>query len=312
MSRRRRRREPERPGPAGFLVVDKPRGWTSHDVVEAARGWLGTRRVGHLGTLDPLATGLLPLAIRRATKLVSYVDGTKTYWSRIRLGIETDTLDADGAEVERYEGPLPEEAAVAEALSHFQGDIEQIPPMYSAVKLGGVPLYKLARRGEEVEREPRTVRIEAIRLLRYAAPDLEVEVVCSPGTYVRVLAQDLGRALGCGGHLADLRRTRNGPFTIEMAATPEALDAAAESGKLEERLIPPAEGVGLPQLPLDLEQLQRVIHGGDVRSGALVRETVGGRYAAVDRSGDLVAILELGPAGMLRPIRVLRSPVGSS
>jgi len=305
MARRRGRRE--EPGPSGFLVVDKPSGVTSHDVVDAARRWLGTRAVGHLGTLDPLATGVLPLAVRRATKLVSYVDGTKTYWSRIRLGIETDTLDADGTELARHEGPLPDEAAVARALAGFEGDVEQVPPMYSAVKKGGVPLYKLARRGEEVEREPRTVHIESIRLLRFATPDLDVEVVCSPGTYVRVLAQDLGRLLGCGGHLADLRRTRNGPFTIEMAETPEALEAAAADGKLEARLVPPAQGLGLPQLPLDAEQLRRVIHGGDVRSGSLVREPVGGRYAAVDRAGDLIAVLELGPAGMLRPLRVLRA-----
>jgi len=305
MARRGRRRED--PGPSGFLVVDKPRGVTSHDMVDAARRWLGTRAVGHLGTLDPLATGVLPLAVRKATKLASYVDGTKTYWSRIRLGSETDTLDADGTEVARHEGALPDEATVARALAGFEGEIEQVPPMYSAVKKGGVPLYKLARRGEEVEREPRTVHVESIRLLRFASPDLEVEVVCSPGTYVRVLAQDLGRVLGCGGHLADLRRTRNGPFTIEMAATPEVLEAAAADGKLESRLVPPAEGVGLPQLPLDAEQLRRVIHGGEVRSGALVREPVGGRYAAVDRAGDLVAILELGPAGMLHPLRVLRT-----
>jgi tRNA pseudouridine55 synthase len=303
---RRSRRAGDDLGPSGFLVVDKPRGATSHDMVDAARRWLGTRRIGHLGTLDPLATGVLPLAVRSATKLVSYVDGSKVYWSRIRLGVETDTLDADGREVARHDGPLPEEAAVAAALAAFEGDVEQVPPMYSAVKRGGVPLYKLARRGEEVERAPRTVHIERVTLLRYQAPDLEVEVHCSPGTYVRVLAQDLGRQLGCGGHLADLRRTRNGPFTIEMAATPEQLQEAADSGKIEERLVSSAEGVGLPQLPLDREQIQRVVHGGDVRSGALAREPAGGRYAGIDRAGDLVAILELGPAGILRPVRVLR------
>lgn len=182
--------------------------------------------------------------------------------------------------------------------------------MYSAVKRKGVPLYKLARRGEEVEREPRTVHIASARMLRWDPPDVEVEVVCSPGTYVRVLAQDLGRALGCGGHLADLRRTRNGPFGIEMAATPEVLEEAARAGKIEERLVPAAEGVGLPQVPLDLAGIQRVIHGGEVRSGALVREPEGGLYAAVDRAGDLIAILELGPAGMLRPLRVLRAVAG--
>ncbi len=305
MSRRSRRPEP--PGPSGFLVLDKPRGVTSHDMVDAARRWLGTRRVGHLGTLDPLATGVLPLAVRNATKLVPYVDGTKTYWSRLRLGAETDTLDADGEVLRRHEGPLPDEAAIREALEAFVGDVEQIPPMYSAVKKQGVPLYKLARQGREVEREPRTIHIEAIRLLACEPPDLEIEVVCSPGTYVRVLAADLGTRLGCGGHLADLRRTRNGPFTIEMAATPEALEAAADEGKIESLLVPPAEGVSLQPVWLDAAQVQRVLHGGEIRSAALSREPAGGRYAGLDPSGDLLAVLELGPAGMLRPVRVLRA-----
>jgi tRNA pseudouridine55 synthase len=307
----RRRRRDEAPGPAGVLVVDKPRGVTSHDMVDAARRWLGTRRVGHLGTLDPLATGVLPLAVRAATKLIPYVDGTKTYWSRLRLGVATDTLDAEGRVLRRHEGPLPDEAAVREALAAFEGDVEQVPPMYSAVKHGGVPLYKLARRGEQVERKPRTVHVASIRLLAWDPPDLEVEVVCSPGTYVRVLAADLGERLGCGGHLADLRRTRNGPFGIEAAATPEVLEAEARQGKLEARLVPPARAVGLPAVPLDAEQVRRVLHGGEIRVGRLAREAPGGRYAGLDASGSLLAILELGPAGILRPVRVLPSLEGS-
>jgi tRNA pseudouridine55 synthase len=303
----RRRRRDEAPGPAGFLVVDKPGGVTSHDMVDAARRWLGTRRVGHLGTLDPLATGVLPLAVRAATKLVPYVDGTKTYWSRLRLGVRTETLDAEGEVTRRHQGPLPDEAAIREALAAFEGDIEQVPPMYSAVKRGGVPLYKLARRGEQVEREPRRVHVESIRLLAWDPPDLEVEVVCSPGTYVRVLADDLGERLGCGGHLAGLRRTRNGPFDIEDAAPPEVLEEEARQGKIEARLVPPARGVGLPPLPLDPEQTRRVLHGGEVRVGRLAREAPGGRYAGLDPRGELLAILELGPAGILHPVRVLRS-----
>jgi len=308
----RRGRRDETPGPAGFLVVDKPRGVTSHDMVDAARRWLGTRRVGHLGTLDPLATGVLPLAVRAATKLVPYVDGSKAYWSRLRLGVSTDTLDAEGEVLHRHEGPLPDEAAVREALAGFEGDVEQVPPMYSAVKHGGVPLYKLARRGEQVERAPRRVHIESIRMLAWEPPDLEVEVLCSPGTYVRVLAADLGERLGCGGHLADLRRTRNGPFGMEAAVTPEVLEAEAGEGKIEARLVPPAEAVGLPPLHLDAEQARRVLHGGEVRVGRLAREAPGGRYAGLDATGVLLAVLELGPAGILRPVRVLVSLEGAA
>ena len=155
MARRNRRRRAEERGPAGFLVVDKPVGWTSHDVVDAARGWLGARRIGHLGTLDPNATGVLPLAVRSATKLIEHIqDGDKAYAGTVRLGSETDTLDADGKELRRHDGALPDEARVREALGHFVGEIEQIPPMYSAVKQGGVPLHKLAREGRRCRARP--------------------------------------------------------------------------------------------------------------------------------------------------------------
>ena len=184
----------ERPGPIGFLAIDKPVGWSSHDVVDAARRWLGTRRVGHLGTLDPLATGVLPLAIRDATKLIPFVDQqTKIYVGTIRLGVTTETLDAEGKAVRTHTGALPEAAAVQEALASFAGEIEQIPPMYSSVKKDGVPLYRLARKGEEVEREPRKVRIHRIAMTSFEAPDVGVEVParlaptceCSPPTSAR-------------------------------------------------------------------------------------------------------------------------------
>ena len=180
MARRKRR---ERPGPAGFLVVDKPVGVTSHDVVDRARRWLGTRRVGHLGTLDPQATGVLPLAVRAATKLVPYVtDTNKGYVGTVELGVETDTLDAEGQVLRRHEGSLPGPEAILEALESFRGEIQQIPPMYSAVKKDGVPLHKLARRGEEVEREPKTVRIDRLELLQSNERELEIRVDCSAGT----------------------------------------------------------------------------------------------------------------------------------
>ena len=165
MARRARRHEDEASGAAGFLVVDKPAGWTSHDVVDAARGWFGTRRVGHLGTLDPLATGVLPLAIRAATKLVPYVqDREKGYAGAIRLGRVTDTLDAEGRVLREYTGPWPDEARVEEAMQTFVGELEQVPPMFSAVKKDGVPLHKLAREGREVARDPKLVRVEQFAL----------------------------------------------------------------------------------------------------------------------------------------------------
>ncbi len=310
----RGRRSREKPGPSGFLVVDKPSGMTSHDVVDAARRWLGTRRVGHLGTLDPQATGVLPLAVRDATKLIPFIEGgEKAYAGSIRLGIETDTLDADGEVVARHEGALPDEAAVARAMRAFEGEIDQTPPMFSAVKRGGVPLHKLARRGEEVEREPRRVRIERFALVAYMPPDVRIEVVCSPGTYVRSLAADLGRALGCGGHLARLRRTRSGPFREDQAAPLPTLEAEAEAGKLEAHLVSPVEALGLPPFVLGEEEARRVSHGGDVPAPrARFPEGPGIRVAGVDRSGQLLAVLELRADWKLRPLRVLGGVAGES
>ncbi len=302
---RRRGRPPEAPGPAGFLVVDKPPGWTSHDVVDAARRWLGTRRVGHLGTLDPLATGVLPLAVREATKLVPFVEGgVKCYAGSIQLGEETDTLDAEGEVVRRHSGPFPEEAAVRAALRSFLGEIWQVPPMFSAVKRGGVPLHRLAREGLEVERAPKRVRLERLELLAYAPPALEIEVECSAGTYVRALASDLGRKLGCGAHLAFLRRTRSGPFHAAQAHPLAALEALAEAGGVEARLLSPLEPLALPVVRLTPEEVRRVLHGGDV-AGGQGPLAPGTRVAGVAPDGTLVAVLEMHAGRRLQPLRVL-------
>lgn len=305
MSRSGRRRAEERPGPSGFLVVDKPAGWTSHDVVDAARRWFGTRRVGHLGTLDPQATGVLPLAVRDATKLVSFVSADpKAYRGAIRLGAETDTLDGDGKVIRRSDGPLPDEAAVRRVLAGFLGEHEQVPPMYSAVKQGGVPLYRLARRGEEVERAPRKVRIDSFELVSYEPPDVCVEVQCSPGTYVRVLAAEVGQRLGCGAFLQSLCRLRSGPFELAQAAPVEVLEAEAARGEIEQRLVRPAAALGLPALKLAPEDARRVLHGGALPQGGAPR-AAGERIAALDPTGALIAILEVGPDRRLRPLRVL-------
>jgi tRNA pseudouridine55 synthase len=306
MSRRSSRARGEAPGPSGFVVVDKPAGWTSHDVVDAARRWFGTQRVGHLGTLDPQATGVLPLALRDATKLVSFVTADpKIYRGVVRLGVQTDTLDGDGEIVSRHTGPLPDEAAVRKALDAFVGEHDQIPPMYSAVKQGGVPLYRLARRGEEVERAPRKVRIDASRLLAYRAPDVEVEFTCSPGTYVRVLAAELGARLGCGGYLQALCRLASGPFELAQAASPDVLAAEAEHGDVAARVLRPVAALAMPALRLGADDARRVLNGAALPQGGAVRG-VGERIAALDPTGALLAILEVAPDRRLRPLRVLR------
>ena len=316
MARRSSSKRKDRPGPSGFLVVDKPMGWTSHEVVQAARRWFKIRKVGHLGTLDPLATGLLPLAIREATKLAPFVSqGARVYVGSIRLGVATDTYDAEGRVLHRHDGPLPSEQVVREALAKFLGETMQVPPMFSSVKKDGVPLYRLARRGEEVERTPRPIRIDSLEVGGYEPPEIGIEVTCSPGTYVRTLASDLGERLGCGAHLSGLRRTASGPFALDQAASVEDLEALAEQGGCEKRLIAPERILGLPLVKLQVAQARLVSHGGDIpvaeasgpfESGPPPRP--GDRLAALAPSGILLAVMELRPDRRLHPLRVLAAP----
>lgn len=306
-----RSRKTEPPGPSGFLVVDKTPGVTSHDVVDAARRALGTRRVGHLGTLDPQATGVLPLAVRDATRLAPFLAaGGKHYRGTIRLGIETDTLDADGRVTREHAGSLPDETALRDALAKFVGDIEQLPPMFSAVKIGGVALHRLARRGEEVVRAPRPVRIDRVTLLAYAPPLAEIEVECGPGTYVRALAADVGTLLGCGAHLASLRRLGSGPFTLTDAVSMADLEAARVNGPaaLEARLVPPARALGIPVITLVPDGVRRILHGNEIAIPAGTPNVP--RLAAVDPEGVLIAIVEARPGRMLGPVRVLIRETG--
>ncbi len=308
MARRRRSRRSERPGPPGFLVVDKPAGVTSHDVVDEVRRRFGTRRVGHLGTLDPQATGVLPLALREATKLVPFLPPMqKAYVGTVRFGVESDTLDAQGTILRRHDGPLPSESDVLAALPAFIGEIDQIPPMYSAVKKDGVPLHRLARRGEEVEREPKRVTIERIELLRFAEPDAEISVICGPGTYVRTLAADLGTKLGCGALLQSLRRLQSGAFTITQAATLEQLDADLAAGKLDSRLIPPDQALQIDEIRLSGDAVQHLCNGGDVSPGSDFRRAPGTRAIAKDEEGVTIALVELRADRRLWPLRVLRA-----
>jgi tRNA pseudouridine55 synthase len=307
MSRRRRQPRKEDAGPAGFLVIDKPPGRTSHDVVDEARVHFGTRRVGHLGTLDPQATGVLPLAIRAATKLVPFLPPMqKVYVGTVRLGAETDTLDGEGRVLRRHDGKLPGEEEVLEALADFVGEIDQVPPMYSAVKKDGVPLHRLARRGQEVERAAKRVTVHSLELLRFESPDAEISVECGPGTYVRTLAADLGEKLGCGAYLHSLRRLVSGSFEIGQAITLEQLAEDARAGKQESHLIGPAAVLAAPEIHVLEDAARRISNGGDISPGSGLRVAPGTRVLVRDAEGELLALAELRPDRRLWPLRVLR------
>lgn len=211
----------ERPGGLhGFLIIDKPAGWTSHDVVGRLRRLLGERRIGHAGTLDPAATGVLPVAVGRATKFLEFLDeASKTYVAEITFGIDTDSHDGDGVVTARRDVDALDQSAVEAGLTRFRGPGEQVPPMHSAVKIGGRRLYEAARRGEVVERPARPVVFHALDLVEWRSPVATILVDCSEGTYVRALAADLGVALGVGAYLSNLVRLRSGPFTLCQAWT---------------------------------------------------------------------------------------------
>jgi tRNA pseudouridine55 synthase len=225
--------------PDGVLIVDKPSGWTSHDVVARLRTLLRTRRIGHAGTLDPMATGILVILVGKATKASQYLmSRDKTYEGTLRLGQVTNTQDADGEIMETMSVPDSlDAAALAAAMSKMLGDQYQTPPMFSAKKVDGVPLYKLARKGEEIPREPRFIHVGEFSLLGYEAPDAHFRVACSKGTYVRALAHDLGRTLGVGAHLTRLRRVASGEHKIEQSLPLDVLEKMSPT-EICSRLIP--------------------------------------------------------------------------
>jgi len=222
----------------GVLLVDKPTDHTSHDVVARLRGKLRMKRIGHAGTLDPMATGLLIMLVGKATKLSQYLIGIdKEYEGSLELGKTTNSQDADGEVMETRPVPPLTEADVRAAIQGFLGDQYQMPPMFSAIKIDGVPLYKTARKGGEVVREPRFIRVMSWELTGFALPRIDFRVRCSKGTYVRTLAHDLGQKLGCGAHLASLRRTGAGSFRVSDALTLDQIEALTIP-EIERRLIP--------------------------------------------------------------------------
>jgi len=277
---------------SGILIVDKPAGPTSFDVVHRVRAALHVAKVGHTGTLDPAATGVLPICLGAATKIAGYlIEGDKEYEATIRLGESTDTQDATGTVLEKREVVELTPARLEVALAQFNGEISQIPPMYSAVKKDGKRLYELARAGKEVEREPRKVTVHALELLELAPPELRVRVACSQGTPVRTLAHDLGQVLGCGGHLKILRRTRSGAFGIAQALGLGELLERPE--RAAERLIPLAEVFGeLPALNLDARGLAKVAHGQPLELGGLTDLVEGARVRVLGPEGAMVALCE--------------------
>ncbi len=297
MGRRRKRRPGE---PDGVLLVDKPTGPTSADVVRRLRRALNVGRIGHTGTLDPLATGLLPICIGRATRLAQFLTADdKRYVATVRLGVGTDTLDSDG-QTTREDPPeevaAVDEAAVRRALEGFLGTITQRPPAYSAIKVDGKRLHELARAGEAVEAPEREVTVHALELLRFESPDLDFEVHCSKGTYVRSLARDLGLALGLGAHLTALRRTESGALRVDGAQRLEDIEADPSGA----RLLGMADSMGhLPRIDLDDREVE------DLRQGRWVEfaEAPPGLCRAVAPDGDLVALVDVperGPAPIVR------------
>ncbi len=284
---------------SGLLLVDKPQGVTSHDVVARARRLLNTRKVGHAGTLDPMATGLLLLGVDSSTRLLTHLVGLdKEYTATIRLGEATDTDDAEGEIVQTADASQVPDEAIRDGIAALTGPIEQVPSTYSAIKVDGRRAYDVARSGGEVELKSRPVTIHAFDLLERRREggriDLDVRVVCSSGTYIRALARDLGAALGVGGHLTALRRTEVGPFRVADAETlpdPRTDPEAVERFDAPSRLLDPAEVAGrlFPTIALDAQQTRDIAHGKRVE---LAHEDVP-CAAALTPDGRLAALVEI-------------------
>ncbi len=291
---------------SGVLVVDKPVGLTSHDVVQIVRKGTNIRRAGHTGTLDPRASGVLVILIGPAVRLSEYVSASdKRYQAVIRLGASTDTYDADGRIVSTSPVDKITEAQFEKALQSYVGEIEQVPPPYSAIKVKGRKAYEMAREGEEIDLAPRKIKVYSLELLEWAPPEAVIDVYCSSGTYVRSLAHDLGETLGCGAHLIGLRRTKSGRFTLRDAVPLRKLRESFEDGTWYQYLIPAAEALSdWPAIELSQEQVEAIRHGHRIRA-----ESNGqGMVRGISEQGELVALLEYVPeTGEWQPKKVFFS-----
>lgn len=270
--------------PSGIIIVDKPRDWTSQDVAAKLRGVFHERRVGHGGTLDPMATGVLPVFIGRATRAVEFFEAAeKEYVAGLRLGLETNTQDITGEILREMPVSVTREQLQA-VLQQFLGPQEQLPPMYSAVKIGGKKLYELARQGKTVERKPRKIEIPELELLEGGGNEYQIRVRCSKGTYIRTLCHDIGRALGCGGCMSSLRRTRAGCYSLEQAVPLETLIACHEP----EKLLLPVDSLfqELPAVTVGKRDLKAVYNGAPVRAGNLAS----GTYRVYGPDGEFLMV----------------------
>lgn len=284
----------------GVLVIKKEAGWTSHDVVAKIRHLLGGIKVGHAGTLDPAATGVLPVLIGKGTRIAEYLmEWDKEYLAILRLGETTDTQDATGTVLVRCATDGVTSAAIEEAVGQFRGRIEQVPPMYSAVKVAGVPLYKSARAGKTIAREARQIVIHSIDILAIDGRDVTLRVACSKGTYIRTLCADIGEALGVGGHLLALERRRVGPLTFDQAVSVDEVEAHLALGRLGEDVQSLDQALqGLPSVVVDAQTADRVRHGVPVPASKVLRwesagnvdQKPGARVRIHDISGILLAI----------------------
>jgi tRNA pseudouridine55 synthase len=291
----------------GAVVVDKPSGWTSHDVVNKVRRFAGTKKVGHLGTLDPAATGVLPLVIGRATRLAQfYTRNDKVYEGVIHFGYSTDSYDADGQPTSAAQNIVLDREQLEAALQKFRGPFAQLPPQVSAKKIAGRPAYEMARKQQTVELKAVNVEVYALDVLHMEGSEAEVRVHCSAGTYLRSIAHEAGLALGCGAFLKSLRRLASGNFKIQAARTLEQLGSLAEAGHFEDALIPAAQL--LPEFPAEMVD---ALTAGQIRNGRDFRTSPflvkpGGRFVkAVNAEGQLVAIGEARMPHLYHPVLVL-------
>jgi len=283
---------------SGVLVVDKPTGLTSHDVVQIIRRGTGIRRAGHTGTLDPRASGVLVILIGPAVRLSEYVSASdKRYQATIRLGTSTDTYDSEGDIVSTASLKAVEDVTEEQfnaILQTYIGEIEQVPPPYSAVKVKGRKAYDMAREGEEVDLLPRKISVYSLEVLEWAPPEAVIDVYCSSGTYVRSLANDLGKSLGTGAYLVGLRRTKSGRFTLRDAVPLRRLQEAFDAGNWYRFLIPAAEALAdWPMIELDADEVELVRHGHRLPARP---DNIKGIARGVSQQGDLVALMELDEA----------------
>lgn len=276
-------------GMNGIILVDKPCGWTSHDVVGKLRGILRERRIGHSGTLDPMATGLLVVFAGRATRAVEFAEAdSKEYIAGLRLGVSTDTQDTTGNVLNTCEA-LPSKDELIAATNGFLGEISQIPPMYSAIKMNGKKLYELARRGEIVERSPRKVTISRLELVGEDKCDYILDIHCSKGTYIRTLCSDIGDKLGCGGCMSSLRRVKAGVFSITQAYTMEQIQAAADSGGLDGIIIPvDTLFTDKPNLTVNEFEEKKLRNGNTIKT-----KSADGTYRVYSESGEFLLLAEV-------------------